>query len=81
MDRETQMIEPARYAEDYLRQSLEAMRSISHQDVAKLIEIERRNNAALNAAREAALAQFTQLEQTGRTLRQRIMPAPCGRPG
>ena len=38
--------------------------------VAKLIEIERRNNAALNAAREAALAQFTQLEQTGRTLRQ-----------
>ena len=39
MDRETQMKEPARYAKDYLQQSLEAMRTISPDDVARLIEI------------------------------------------
>ena len=38
--------------------------------VAELIEIERRNNASLDAARQASLAQFAQLEQAGRTLRQ-----------
>jgi len=38
--------------------------------VAELIEIERRNSASLNAARETALTQFAQLEQAGHTLRQ-----------
>jgi hypothetical protein len=47
--------------------------------VTELIEIERRNNASLNAVRETALAQFAQLEQNGRTLRQvqrSYAPAP-----
>jgi hypothetical protein len=38
--------------------------------VAELIEIERRNSAALSAVQQAARTQFSRLEQTGRTLRQ-----------
>jgi hypothetical protein len=37
---------------------------------AELLEIERQNNAALNAAKQAALAQFGQLEHATRTLHQ-----------
>jgi hypothetical protein len=47
--------------------------------VAELIEVERRNNASLNSVRQAALAQFSQLEQASHNLRQvqrSYAPAP-----